>query len=171
MRVAPILFGLAICVSAVDAKADPLPPPQVAVNHNFSLPPHLFDTPPLVFEKPVLGPRLKLSVAIKANLNQYSNQVAMELGDMTMGLLDMRFDLQNKRARVNFGGGDPESFRLHVDSDVLIGKGRARIQAKVDLAIAGIRWEIEVPDVDLDTESVSGERAVMLTLPFVEGNF
>lgn len=124
-----------------------------------------------MLESPTIGPRLKLSVAVKANLNQYSNLVAMELGEMTMGLLDMRFDLQNKRGRLNFGGGDPESFRLHVDSDVLIGKGKARIQARVDLAIAGIRWEIEIPDVDLDTESVSGERAVMLTLPVVEGKF
>jgi hypothetical protein len=122
-------------------------------------------------ERPTLAPRLKLSVAIKANLNQYSNLAAMQLGDLTMGMLDMPFDLQNKRARVNLGGGDPGSFRLHVDSDVLIGKGRARIQAHVDLAIAGYRWEIEVPDVDLDTENVSGERAVMLTLPFVEGKF
>ncbi len=127
--------------------------------------------PQHMLEKPTLAPKLKLSVAVKANLNQYSNQAAMQLGQMTMGILDMRFDLQNKRARVHFGGGNADSFRLHMDSNVLIGKGRARIQARVDLAIAGIRWQIDVPDVDLDTESVSGERAVMLTLPFVEGNF
>ena len=89
---------------------------------------------------PTFGPRLKLSAAVKANVNQYTNQAAFELGEMTMGILDMRFDLQTKRGRVNFGGGDPGLFRLHIDSDVLIGKGKARVQAKVDLAIAGIRW-------------------------------
>lgn len=163
MRVLPILFGVAICVGAADATADPLPAEE-ASTLEFSAPQHML-------EQPTIAPKLKLSAAVKANLNQYSNQAALQLGEMTMGMLDMRFDLQNKRARVNFGGGDPESFRLHIDSDVLIGKGRARIQARVDLAIAGIQWKIEMPDVDLDTESVSGERAVMLTLPVVEGKF
>jgi hypothetical protein len=122
-------------------------------------------------ESPTLGPRLKLSTKIQANLNQYTNDAAFQLSNLTMGMLDMRFDLQSKRARLNLGGGDPDSFRLHLDSDVLIGKGRARIQARVELAIAGHSLEVEVPDLDLDTENVSGERAVMLSLPLVEGNF
>ena len=167
MRVLPILIGVAICASASDASADPALGHDLTTLEFFSNP----LAPQPMFETPTIAPRLKLSVQVKANLNQYSNQAALELGEMTMGMLDMRFDLQNKRARVNLGGGDPESFRLHIDSDVLIGKGRARIQARVDLAIAGIQWEIEIPDVDLDTESVSGERAVMLTLPVVEGKF
>ncbi len=151
MRVLPILLGFALCATAGEAVA------EKESNH--------------LLAKPLIAPRLKLSAAVKANLNQYSNEAAFQLGEMTMGMLDMRFDLQKKRARVNFGGGDPESFRLHIDSDVIIGKGRARVQARVDLAIAGIRWQVEVPDVDLDTENVSGERAVMLTLPLIEGAF
>lgn len=122
-------------------------------------------------ESPTIGPRLKLSARVKANLNQYSNEAAFQLSTMTAGMLDMRFDLHKKRARLNLGGGDPDSFRLHIDSDVLIGKGRARIQARLELAIAGHSLAIDVPDLDLDTESVSGERAVMLSLPLVEGKF
>jgi hypothetical protein len=124
-----------------------------------------------LLEKPTIGPRLKLSAKVKANFNDYSNDAAFQLNELTMGLLDMRFDLQSKRARLNLGGGDPEVLRLRVDSNVLIGKGRARIQARLDLAIAGHRWAVEVPEFDLDTESVAGERAVMLSLPLVEGKF
>lgn len=124
-----------------------------------------------LFESPTLGPRLKLSARVKANLNQYSNEAAFQLSEMTLGMLDMRFDLKRKGAHLNLGGGDPESFRLRIDSNVLIGKGRARIQARLDLAIAGHRWAVEVPDLDLDTENVSGERAVMLSLPLIEGKF
>ena len=122
-------------------------------------------------ESPTIGPRLRLSATIRANLNQYSNEAAFQLSELTLGMLDLRFDLHSQRARLNLGGGDPESFRLRIDSDVLIGQGRARIMARFDLAIAGHRWQMEIPDLDLDTESVSGERAIMLSLPLLEGKF
>lgn len=124
-----------------------------------------------ITDKPTVRPRFKLATAIEANLNQYSNEAAVRLSELTLGVFDMRFDLKSRRARLNFGGGDPETFRLHIDSDVLIGKGRARLQARLDLAIAGHQWVIEVPELDLDTENVLGQRAVMLSLPLVEGSF
>ncbi len=161
MRFLPIFVGLAISASAGEAQAEEEEADAAIVSF---APNHLL-------VHPEIGPRLKLSVAIKTNLNQYSNLAAFQLGEMTLGMVDMRFDLQKKRGRVNLGGGDPNVFRLHIDSNVILGKGRARVQAKVDLAIAGMRWQVDIPDVDLDSESVSGERAVTLTLPLIEGNF
>ena len=129
-----------------------------------------FPNSPLL-EAPVIGPRFKLSAAVKDNVNDLSNAAAFQISELTAGLLDMRFDLHKKRARLHLGGGDSESFRLHVNSDVLIGKGRARVAARIDLAIAGHSFELEVPEFDVDTESVTGERAVLVSLPVLEGKF
>lgn len=180
MRVHTGIVAILFCVWAAPAQAEQVHPKQAHAGQGDVEEPdsdssepaeYMSRAPNQLLSRPTFGPRLKLSAAIKSNLNQYTNEAAYQLGAMTMGMLDMRFDLQSKRGRVHLGGGDPDLFRLHIDSKVIVGRGRARVQARVDLAIAGVRWELEVPDVDLDTESVSGERAVTFTLPLLEGAF
>lgn len=124
-----------------------------------------------ITEADEIGPKLKLSTRIKQNLNDYSNEIGSGLSELTLGLLDMHFDLHEKRAKLHLGGGDPDAFRLRIASDVLMAGGNARVQARIDLAVAGHRLAFEVPEFDMNTASVSGERAIQLSLPLLEGDF
>lgn len=117
-----------------------------------------------------MAPAKKLSERLRENLNGYSNDVAGHLSLLSVGLLDMHFDLHQKQARVHLGGGDPEAFRLRIDSDVRMTGSNARIQTKIDLAVVGHRLRFEVPEFDMNTRSIAGG-ALQLSLPLLEGKF
>jgi hypothetical protein len=114
---------------------------------------------------------VKLSKRIQLNLNDFGNDVGLELGELTMGLVEMRFDIQKRDARFHLGGGNAESFRLRLDSHVVVRKTQARVQARLDLAVAGYGFAVELPEFNMSAESVSGRRAVALSIPFFEGSF
>lgn len=122
-------------------------------------------------EIPEVVPKLQLSIVVQENVSDYSNMAAIQVSDLTLGLVDMRFDVEKKWARFRLGGGQSEYFRLKLNSDIQFQKGKARLATRVELGMAGHQWQIEVPELDLDTESVSGERAVTLSLPLLEGQF
>ncbi len=124
-----------------------------------------------LLEQPKVPRKFKLSDRIRSNLNDFSNEFALRLDAMTGGFVDMRFDLKAKTARMHLGGGDPEAFRLYIDSNMLMSGGHMRVNSRIDLAVAGYRLAFEVPEFDVDTESVQGDRAVQLTLPVFEGAF
>ncbi len=124
-----------------------------------------------LLEQPKVPRKLKLSDRIRSNLNDFSNEFALRLELMTAGLVDMRFDLKAKTARMHLGGGDPEAFRLYIDSNMIVSGGHMRVNSRIDLAVAGYRLAFEVPEFNVDTESVQGDRAVQLTLPVFEGAF
>ncbi len=112
-----------------------------------------------------------LSLRVKANLNDYSDEFTLSLRKMTSGLVAMKFDFVGQSARLGLGGGDPNAFRLRLESDVLVTGSQARVQSRLDLAVAGYRLAIDVPVFDVKTESVAGARAVELRLPVFEGRF
>ena len=120
---------------------------------------------------PADSPSFSLSTRIWGSVNDYSNETAVRLHALTLGLVDMKFDLHKKRARFNLGGGDPKAFRLCLDSNIVIGEGKAHVQAQLDLALAGYQMQIEIPDIDLHSESVSGKRAYVLSMPLVTQRF
>ena len=122
-------------------------------------------------EKPQLGPRLRLSKRVRRNLNDYSIRIGSELNNLTMGLMKLRVDFMQKNARFHLGGGDPEAFRLRIDSHVLVKRGVARVKAQLDVVVAGHRLAVQMPDVDLRTKSVAGHRDYQLSLPLIEGRF
>ena len=124
-----------------------------------------------LFEAPKLAPAPKLSKRIQLNLNDYGNDIGLELGQLTLGLVQMRFDIEQRDARFHVGGGNAESFQLRLDSHVMVRKSQARVQARIDLAVAGYGFALELPEFDMSTESVSGERAVAFSIPFLEGSF
>tara|TARA_R110002096_G_scaffold433887_3_gene653803 strand:- start:5494 stop:5934 length:441 start_codon:yes stop_codon:yes gene_type:complete len=120
---------------------------------------------------PEIGPRVKLSKRIQRNLGELGNNVGLELGELTMGLVEMRFDIQKRDARFHLGGGNAKSFRLRLDSHVVVRKSQARVQARLDLAVAGYGFAVELPEFDMSTESITGQRAIALSIPFLEGAF
>ncbi len=117
------------------------------------------------------SPSFSLSTRIWGSVNDYSNETALRFRELTLGLVDMKFDLQKKRGRFNLGGGNPEAFRLYLGSNIVIGEGKAHVQAQLDLALAGYQMQIEIPDIDLHSESVSGQRAYVLSMPLVTQRF
>lgn len=124
-----------------------------------------------LLDAPVLMPKVRLSERIKANINALSNDVGNELNKLTLGVVDMHFDLHSKQGRLNLRLGDPGLLRLHIDSDVIMRGGTARVQTRIDLMVSGASIHLEVPDFDLSTESIGGERIVQLNLPLLETSF
>ncbi|MCP4445075.1 MAG: hypothetical protein GY811_06985, partial [Myxococcales bacterium] len=147
MRLVLTVGLLVVSVASVDAQADPL------------------------VESPKLGPRLKLSHIVRSNVNDYANDFGTHLGQLTIGLLEMRCDIKNRDARFHLGGGDPDAFRLRLDSYISVNRNQARVQARLDLAVAGYGFALKIPDFNVSTENVSGDRAVALSIPFLEGDF
>ncbi len=142
-----LISGVALCFFSANAQADRL------------------------LEAPAIGPRVGLSKRIQLNLNEYGNDFGLELGELTLGLVQMRFDIEKRDARLHLGGGNADSFQLQIDSYVMVRRSQARVQARLDLAVAGHGFALELPDFDLSTASVSGERAVAFSIPFLEGSF
>lgn len=122
-------------------------------------------------EAPKAGPRLSLSKRLKSNISTLSTDLAQQLGQLALGLVEMRFDLVAKRAKVGLGGGDPDTFRLRIDSDVIVRGKAARVQARVDLAVAGARLAFSVPEFDMSSSSVDGKQAIQLSVPLLETRF
>jgi len=124
-----------------------------------------------IWEAPEIAPGVALSTRVQLRLNDYGNEAALQLGQLTMGLVQMRLDVLGRDARFNLGGGDPESFRLHLDSHVVVNQSTARVQSRIDLSVAGYGLALELPEFDMSTESVNGERAVAVRIPIFEGDF
>lgn len=117
------------------------------------------------------SPSLELSYRILTSVNDYSNDAALRVSEMTLGLIDMKFDVHEKKAHLKLGGGDPEEFRLCMNSKIILGEGKARVRSQLDLAVVGYRMLVEIPDLDLDSESVSGQRAYTLSVPLLKQHF
>lgn len=122
-------------------------------------------------DSPEVGPRVKLSKIVKQNLNEYGNEFGLEIGELTLGLMEMQFDLESKNGHFHLGGGDPDAFRLRIDSHVAYQRKAARVQARLDLSVAGYGFALDLPEFDMKTESVVGQRAVAFSIPFLEGSF
>jgi hypothetical protein len=116
-----------------------------------------------------MGP--SLSQRMRANLSEISTELVNNLGELALGLLDTKIDILGKRASVGLGGGDPEAFRLRIDSDVLFKGKRARINARVDVAVAGKRFEFDLPEFDMSSSKVAGQQAIQVSLPLLQTRF
>jgi hypothetical protein len=147
MRASAITIVLAVCAGPMPARADRLT------------------------ELPAIGPAPSLKKRITLNLNDYSNELGAQFERLSAGLLRLHFDIKRRHARIGLGGGDPDAFRLRLDSDVQMGDGKARIQARLDLAVAGHHFNLDVPALDMAATSVGGRRALQLNLPVLQGSF
>jgi hypothetical protein len=120
---------------------------------------------------PLIPKRRSLSGRVVDNLTVLGDELGLHLSALTADLVRFDFDFAQKHGRFKLGGGTGETLLLRVDGDVQVQGSVARIKSRVDLGLAGEQLSFQLPDLDLATQSVQGERAVELRLPLVEGKF
>lgn len=116
--------------------------------------------------------RLTLSQQITDQLTELGNTVGHHMNVLSNEMLAMQFDGRRRRARVRFGSGNTESYlTFNVAGDVHFTQGVARVQAKIDLGIAGHIVSLELPDFEMAPASYRGERGVEIRVPLYKRTF
>ena len=112
--------------------------------------------------------RLRLSVQITDGLTELGNFVGTHVNVLSDDILMMKFDGRKRYARIRFGTGEGQYLRFKFDSDWYFAKGKARVQARVDLGIGTHDFHLELPDIDMVPASYRGDRGVEVRLPLFE---
>lgn len=101
-----------------------------------------------------------------AHLTRLETQIAT----LELDAIELRFDKRARRARLLLHGESSLlSFRL--SSDISLRRGAAAFDARLEVAVAGHRLAIALPDVELAPRSYLGERYLEVRVPFVRRTF
>lgn len=117
------------------------------------------------------GRHLKLSEQITDQLTELGNFMGQHMNVLSHDVLAMTFDGRRRRAFVRVGGGDARFLQFSFASDVRFYDGRAQINARIDLTIAGTKMQLELPEMEMVPASYRGERGVEVRLPLFKRNF
>jgi hypothetical protein len=121
-----------------------------------------------VIEAPEVPDALPLTHRIEANLSLMSLELNSHLNRLSMDLMHVRFNARERRARFRLGSHGA-SFGLKLDSDIKFQGGYARIQATLDLKIAGDAYRLELPEIDYVPKSLDGD--YLIRWPIIKGTF
>ena len=117
------------------------------------------------------GRHLKLSDQITEQLTELGNFMGEHMNVLSHDVLSMQFDGRRRRAFFRVGAGDARYLEFKLASDVQFFDGRAKINARIDFAIAGRKLELELPEMEMVPASYRGERGVEVRLPLFKRNF
>lgn len=122
------------------------------------------DVVPMRRIRPSLGKQLQNKMTL------WTNELGAHLNLLSGDMLDMRFDVRHKRGWLRVGalssrGGFVINGRVKVRGSV------ARIRPKLTLALRDSSFELQLPPIEIATQSVRGERSVEVRLPIFEGTF
>ena len=111
-----------------------------------------------------------LSDQIAAKLTLLGTAIDAHLGGLTLDALDFRIDGTGRRARVRLNGA-ARRLAFCRDGNIRFERGRARVATRIDVAVGGGRWQLQLPEVELVPRSFAGEHYVEVRLPLLEGTF
>jgi hypothetical protein len=117
------------------------------------------------------GRHLKLSEQITDQLTELGNFMGEHMNALSHDVLAMTFDGRRRRAFVRIGGGDARFLEFTLASDVRFYDGRAQINSRIDLTIAGNKMQLELPEMEMVPASYRGERGVEVRVPLFRRNF
>ena len=117
------------------------------------------------------GNQLSLSQQIQERLTLLGNTLGYHLDVLSRETLSLRFDGRRRRAYVRLGGGEAQFLTFQLASDVHFTEGLARITTRVDLAVAGRAFHLELPEVEMTPTEYHGERGVVVRLPLLRRSF
>ena len=117
------------------------------------------------------GHGLKLEDQIVDRLSDIGNHVGDHLDVLSHDCIGLHVDGRGQRARLRFGGGDAHYLSLHIDSNWHFIDGKARVQARLQLGLAGHVLDVQLPDFDLSTDSYHGAQMVDVNVPLFERKF
>ena len=114
---------------------------------------------------------LTLSEQITDQLTELGNFMGEHMNVLSHDMLSMTFDGRHRRAFVRVGGGDARYLEFTLASDVRFFDGKASINTRIDLTIAGNKMQLELPEMEMVPASYRGERGVEVRVPLFRRNF
>ncbi|MGE0547727.1 MAG: hypothetical protein AB7R00_11750 [Kofleriaceae bacterium] len=115
--------------------------------------------------------RLSFGARLTDELTEMGNQLGYHLGQLSNDIVALRFDGRQRRALVQVGSDTGQYLVFKLRSDVQFSDGVARINANVDLGIAGRTLHLELPELEMAATEYRGERGVELRLPLLKQAF
>jgi hypothetical protein len=113
---------------------------------------------------------LSLEDQITDHLSAIGNLVGDHIDFLSHDMIGLHVDGRAQRARVRLGGGNTHFF-LRFDSDWHFAEGKARVNARVHLGLAGHEVDFKLPAMDVSTDSYHGESMVQVNMPLLEKHF
>jgi hypothetical protein len=83
----------------------------------------------------------------------------------------LKLDVEQRRAHISLGGGDPDIFSLRFDANLWPDRGAMRTAVVVKLGLVGEQLQLSLPDVRVKPQKLYGEYGVELSVPLIEGHF
>jgi hypothetical protein len=117
------------------------------------------------------GRHLKLSDQITDQLTELGNFMGEHMNALSHDVLAMTFDGRRRRAFLRVGGGDGRFLAFNLASDVHFSDGKAQINARIALTVAGTRMQLDLPEMEMVPASYRGERGVEVRVPLFRRSF
>ncbi len=105
---------------------------------------------------------------ITDHLSELGNTLGSKMTALSDQLIGLHVDGRGQRARLRFGTGTGHYLAFKLDSDWFFSDGKARINARVQLGLAGHEVALQLPAMEMEPTSYHGEDGVMLKLPLFE---
>ena len=105
------------------------------------------------------------------HLSDIGNHVGDRLDELSHDLIGLHVDGRGQRARLRLGGGNPHYLTFKLDSDWLFSDGKARVNARLELGLAGHVLDLKLPAMDLSQDSYHGVQLVQVNVPLLERRF
>jgi hypothetical protein len=108
---------------------------------------------------------------ITDHLSAIGNRVGEHIDLLSHDMFRIHVDGRAQRARMRIGGGNARYLELRVDSDWHFAEGKARVVNRVELGLAGHEINVQLPTMDLSTDSYHGAQMVQVNVPLLERHF
>jgi hypothetical protein len=105
---------------------------------------------------------------ITDHLSELGNQLGKHMTLLSDSMIGLHVDGRGQRAKLRFGTGSGHYLAFKLDSDWYFSDGKARINARVQLGLAGHDFALQLPAMEMEPTSYHGEDGVMLKLPLFE---
>jgi hypothetical protein len=105
------------------------------------------------------------------HVSDYGNDVGTKLDALSHDVIGLHFDARGQRANLHFGGGNTRYVSFRIDSNWLFTDGKAKVSARVELALAGHEVDLKLPEMDVSEDSYRGEQMMTVNVPLLEKRF
>jgi hypothetical protein len=102
------------------------------------------------------------------HLSELGNVVGKNMTFLSDQMIGLHVDGRAQRARLRVGTGNGHYLAFKLDSDWYFSDGKARINAHVQLGLAGHELNVQLPAMEMEQTSYHGDDGVLLRLPLFE---
>jgi hypothetical protein len=102
------------------------------------------------------------------HLSELGNQLGRNMTQLSDQLIGLKVDGRGQRARLRVGTGSGHFLAFKLDSDWYFSDGKARINAHLELGVAGHDISVQLPAMEMERTSYHGDDGVMVKLPLFE---